>query len=134
VNRDEFATGRQANDEARDGLEITRRMATTAARAAAGMFAKDVVIVDLREAVSYTDYFVVASAETQRQTRRIVDEILEKMNEEGYRPRSRRVEEGSAWISLDFLDIVVHIFTDEARDYYRLESLWRAAPQERWEE
>ncbi len=108
-------------------------MATTAARAAAGMFAKGVVIIDLRDAVSYTDYFVVASAETERQTRRIVEEVLEKMNEEGYRPRSRRIDEGSAWISLDFLDVVVHIFTDEARDYYRLESLWRGVPQEPWE-
>jgi ribosome-associated protein len=132
VSRDEFAAGRQV-DEVRDDLKLTRHMATTAARAAAGMFAKDVLIIDLREAVSYTDYFVVASAETERQMRRIVDEVLEKMNEEGYRPRSRRIDEGSAWISLDFLDVVVHIFTDEARDYYRLESLWRSAPQEHWE-
>ncbi|HZC19831.1 MAG TPA: ribosome silencing factor [Rubrobacteraceae bacterium] len=133
MTRDEFAARRQV-DEARGGLELTRRMAETAARAAAGMFARDVVIIDLREAVSYTDYFVVASAETERQMRRIVEEILEKMNEQGYRPRSRRFDEGSAWISLDFLDVVVHIFTDEARDYYRLESFWRAAPQEYWEE
>jgi ribosome-associated protein len=133
VNHDEYVAKGQVN-EARDGLELTRHMAQTAARAAAGMFARDVTIIDLREAVSYTDYFVVASAETERQTRRIVEEVLEKMNEEGYRPRSRRIDEGSAWISLDFLDVVVHIFTDEARDYYRLESLWRAVPQERWEE
>ena len=132
MSRDKFAAGRQV-DEVRDDLKLARHMATTAARAAAGMFAKDVLIIDLREAVSYTDYFVVASAETERQTRRIVDEVLEKMNEEGYRPRSRRIDEGSAWISLDFLDVVVHIFTDEARDYYRLESLWRSAPQEHWE-
>jgi ribosome-associated protein len=109
-------------------------MAESAARAAAGMFAKDVTIIDLRNVVSYTDYFVVASAETERQTRRIVEEVLDKMREEGYRPRSRRVDEGTAWISLDFLDVVVHVFTDEARDYYRLESLWRGAPQERWED
>jgi len=132
VSRDEFAA--KGVDEARDGLELTRHMASTAARAAAGMFAKDVIIMDLREAVSYTDYFVVASAETERQTRRIVEEVLEKMNAQGYRPRSRRIDEGSAWISLDFLDVVVHIFTDEARDYYRLESLWRGVPQERWDE
>ena len=131
MSRDEFAA--KGVDEARDGLELTRHMASTAARAAAGMFAKDVIIMDLREAVSYTDYFVVASAETERQTRRIVEEVLEKMNAQGYRPRSRRIDEGSAWISLDFLDVVVHIFTDEARDYYRLESLWRSAPQEHWE-
>ena len=132
MNRDDSAA-RQV-EESRDELELTRHMAETAARASAEMFAKDVVIVDLREAVSYTDYFVIASAETERQTRRIVEEILDRMREEGYRPRSRRVDEGSAWISLDFIDVVVHAFTDEARDYYRLESLWRGAPQEHWEE
>ncbi len=116
------------------GQEITRHMAETAARAAAGMFARDVVVIDLREAVSYTDYFVVASAGTDRQVRRVVEEVLEKMNEAGFRPRSRRYDEGSAWISLDYLDVVVHVFTDEARDYYRLESLWRGAPQEHWKE
>ena len=132
MNRDESAARGQV-DEARDELELTLHMAKTAARAAADMFAKDVVIIDLKEAVSYTDYFVVASAETERQMRRVVEEVLEKMRDEGYRPRSRRLDEGSAWVSLDFLDVVVHIFTDEARDYYRLESLWRGAPQERWE-
>ena len=132
MNRDESAARGQV-DEARDELEFTRHMDKTAARAAADMFAKDVVIIDLKEAVSYTDYFVVASAETERQMRRVVEEVLEKMRDKGYRPRSRRFDEGSAWVSLDFLDVVVHIFTDEARDYYRLESLWRGAPQERWE-
>ncbi len=134
MNRDESATRRQQVDETQSGLELTRRMAESAARAAAGMFARDVTIIDLRNVVSYTDYFVVASAETERQTRRIVEEVLDKMREEGYRPRSRRVDEGTAWISLDFLDVVVHVFTDQARDYYRLESLWRGAPQERWED
>jgi ribosome-associated protein len=136
VSRDEPAAKGQM-DEVRDSPELamTRRMAETAARAAAGMFAKDVVIIDLKGYVSYTDYFVVASAETERQMRRIVEEVLEKMNEEGYKPRSRRVaDEGSSWVSLDFLDVVVHIFTNEAREYYRLESLWRGVPQERWEE
>lgn len=116
-----------------EGAEITYAMATTAAQAASDMFAKDVTLVDLREAVSYTDYFVVASAETERQARRIAQEVIEKMNEAGHRPRTRRLDEGTAWISLDFIDVVVHIFTDEARDYYRLESLWRSVPQERWE-
>ena len=132
MNRDESAARGQV-DEPRDELEFTRHMAKTAAQAAADMFAKEVVIIDLKEAVSYTDYFVVASAETERQMRRVVEEVLEKMRDKGYRPRSRRFDEGSAWVSLDFLDLVVHIFTDEARDYYRLESLWRGAPQERWE-
>ncbi|CAN5734348.1 ribosome silencing factor [soil metagenome] len=128
---DESAVQRQDWDD--KGAEITYEMATIAAQAASELFAKDVTLIDLREAVSYTDYFVIAGAETDRQTRRIAQEVIEKMNEAGHRPRSRRLDEGSAWISLDFIDVVVHIFTDEARDYYRLESLWRSVPQERWE-
>lgn len=116
-----------------DGAEVVREMVDTSARAASDMFARDVVIIDLRESVSYTDYFVVASAETERQTRRIADEVIDRMKAEGHRPSTRRETEGTPWISLDFLDIVVHVFTDEARDYYRLESLWKSAPQERWE-
>ena len=83
-----------------EGAEVARHMAQTAARAAADICGQDVTI-DLRGLISYTDYFVVTSAETERQARRIVDEVLEKMREEGYRPTSRRYDEGSAWISLD---------------------------------
>ena len=117
-----------------DGEALTREMAVTAARVASEMFARDVTIVDLRGLVSYADYFVIASAETERQTRRVAEEVIEKMIENGHRPRTKRLAEGTAWISLDFLDVVVLVFTNEARDYYRLESLWRSAPQEHWEE
>ena len=116
------------------GEALTRLIALTAARTASEIFARDVTIVDLRGLVSYADYFVIASAETEHQTRRVAEEVIEKMIEKGHRPRTKRLNEGTAWISLDFLDVVVHVFTDEARDYYRLESLWRSAPQERWEE
>jgi ribosome-associated protein len=132
VNRDESAIRRGSLET--EGEALSYEMAATAARAASEMFARDVIVVDLRGLVSYTDYFVIASAETERQTRRVAEEIIEKMIESGHRPRSKRIEEGTAWISLDFLDIVVHVFTDEARDYYRLESFWRSAPQTRWEE
>jgi ribosome-associated protein len=130
VSRDEPAI-RQRSFET-EGEALSYEMAATAARAASEMFAKAVTLVDLRGLVSYTDYFVIASAETERQTRRVAEEVIEKMIEIGYRPRSKRVQEGTPWISLDFTDVVVHIFTDEAREYYRLESLWRSAPQERW--
>ena len=131
MRRDE-SVARQQN-VGTEGEALTHDMAATAARAASEMFAKDVVLVDLRGLVSYADYFVIASAETERQTRRVAEEVIEKMIEKGYRPRTKRLDEGTAWISLDFLDVVVHIFTDEARDYYRLESLWRSAPQEHWQ-
>lgn len=127
---DESAVRKDTMDQ---GEVLTYGMAVTAARAASEMFGRDVTIIDLKELVSYTDYFVVASAETDRQTRRIAEEVIERMVAEGYRPRTRRIDEASSWISIDFLDVVVHVFTDEARDYYRLESLWRSAPQEKIE-
>ena len=125
VRQEKFAT---------EGEALTYEMAATAARAASEMFARDVVLIDLKGLVSYADYFVIASAETERQTRRIAQEVIERMIEKGHRPRTKRLDEGTAWISLDFIDVVVHIFTDEARDYYRLESLWRSAPQQHWQE
>lgn len=131
MRRDESVARRESIGT--EGEQLTREMAEISARAAADMFGKDVTIIDLRELVSYADYFVVASAETDRQTRRVAEEVIDKMIEAGHRPRSKRVDEGSAWISIDFLDVVVHVFTDEARDYYRLESLWRSAPQEHWD-
>ena len=131
MNRDESAIRRESLET--EGEALSYEMAATAARAASEMFAKDVTVVDLRGLVSYTDYFVIASAETERQTRRVAEEIIERMIESGHRPRSKRIQEGTAWISLDFLDVVVHVFTDEARDYYRLESFWRSAPQTHWE-
>jgi ribosome-associated protein len=132
VRRDESVARQQRFATA--GEALTYEMAATAARAASEMFATDVTIIDLRGLVSYADYFVIASAQTERQTRRVAQEVIERMIEKGHRPRTKRLDEGTAWISLDFLDVVVHIFTEEARDYYRLESLWRSAPQEHWQE
>ncbi|AHY46811.1 iojap-like ribosome-associated protein [Rubrobacter radiotolerans] len=129
---DESASGRHETDRSLEGEALTYSMAVTAAEAANEMFGKDITIIDLKDHVSYTDYFVVTSAETDRQTKRIAEEVIEKMISAGHRPRSRRLDENSQWLSLDFVDVVVHVFTDEARDYYRLESLWRSAPQEKW--
>ncbi|MBD0253987.1 MAG: ribosome silencing factor [Rubrobacter sp.] len=132
MRRDESVARRE--NFGTEGEALTYEMAATAARAASEMFAKDVTLIDLKGLVSYADYFVIASAETERQTRRVAQEVIEKMIAKGYRPRTKRLDEGTAWVSLDFLDVVVHIFTDEARDYYRLESLWRSAPQQHWQE
>ena len=132
MRRDESVARQQRFATA--GEALTYEMAATAARAASEMFATDVTLIDLRGLVSYADYFVIASAQTERQTRRVAQEVIERMIEKGHRPRTKRLDEGTAWISLDFLDVVVHIFTEEARDYYRLESLWRSAPQEHWQE
>ena len=89
----------------------------------------DVRVIDLREVVSYTDYFVICSGNTERQTKAIHDAVYRTLkDEEGLLPRRAQGEREARWILLDYLDCVVHIFTTEAREYYRLESLWGEAP------
>ncbi|HTU77159.1 MAG TPA: ribosome silencing factor [Solirubrobacteraceae bacterium] len=89
----------------------------------------DLVELDLRGVLGYTDYFIVCSGNTGRQAKAIHDGILEGLKHE-HDTLPRRVE-GSAdtgWILMDYLDVVVHIFTPEMREFYRLEQLWGEAP------
>ena len=89
----------------------------------------DVVVIDLREVVGYTDYFLICSGNTNRQTKAIHDGILEGLKRD-HELLPRRVEgaAGAEWILIDYLDVVAHIFTPQAREYYRLEDLWGEAP------
>jgi ribosome-associated protein len=89
----------------------------------------DVLVLDLRDLVGYTDYFVICSGNTERQTKAIHDGILEGLKHEA-QVFPRRVEgaAGAEWILMDYLDVVVHIFTPHAREFYRLEDLWGEAP------
>ena len=99
------------------------------ARYAADRKALEVTELDLRGVLDYTDYFVICSGNTSRQTKAIHDGILEGLKREhGTLPR--RVEGASRadWILMDYLDVVVHIFTPATRAYYRLEQLWGEAP------
>ncbi len=96
---------------------------------AADKKAIDVVELDLRGVLGYTDYFLVCSGNTGRQAKAIHDGILEGLKHE-HDTLPRRVE-GSAqagWILMDYLDVVVHIFTPDTREFYRLEQLWGEAP------
>jgi ribosome-associated protein len=96
---------------------------------AADKKAIDVVELDLRGVLGYTDYFIVCSGNTGRQAKAIHDGILEGLKHE-HNTIPRRVE-GSAdggWILMDYLDVIVHIFTPETRAFYRLEQLWGEVP------
>jgi ribosome-associated protein len=107
------------------GSELARGIA----RLAAEKKAIDLVELDLRDVLDYTDYFLVCSGNTTRQTKAIHDGILEGLKRE-HDTLPRRVEGASRadWILMDYLDVVVHIFTPDARSYYRLEELWGEAP------
>jgi ribosome-associated protein len=99
------------------------------ARYAADKKAQDVMELDLRGVLGYTDYFVLCTGNTARQTKAIHDGILEGLKRE-HETLPRRVEgTGKAdWILMDYLDVVVHIFTPQTREFYRLEQLWGEAP------
>ena len=104
---------------------LADRIAEIASEKKAG----EIRILDLREIVTYTDYFVICSGNTERQAKAIHDAIHEALKKEhGLLPRQVEGNREARWILMDYLDCVVHIFTPEAREYYRLEQLWVEAP------
>jgi ribosome-associated protein len=87
--------------------------------------------MDVRELVTYTDYLVVCSGQTPRQVAAIADEVRFTLkNEHGVIAHRVDGEAQADWVLIDFLDIVVHVFTPEAREFYRLERVWHDAPRE----
>ena len=106
-------------------IEHARRIAELAQE----KLAADVVILDMRPVCSYTDFFVVCTGQNPRQAKAVYDEVRERLKrEEGLVPRSAVGEREARWILADYLDVVLHVFTPEAREYYRLEELWGDVP------
>jgi ribosome-associated protein len=106
------------------------RLAELVAGYAADVKAIDLVELDLRDVLGYTDYFVICSGNTDRQTKAIHDRIHQGMkNEHGVLPRRVEGLSEARWILMDYLDVVVHVFTPDAREFYRLEQLWGEAPK-----
>jgi ribosome-associated protein len=83
----------------------------------------------MRPVCSYTDYFVICTGQNPRQTKAIFDEVRERLKaEERVIPHAVDGATGATWILADYLDVVLHVFTPEAREYYRLEELWGDVP------
>ncbi len=92
--------------------------------------ALDVVALDLRGISSATDFFVLASGASDVQVKAVANHIVDELKKEGQRPAHVEGLEGGRWVLLDYIDVVVHVFHPEARDFYQLESLWGDAPRE----
>jgi ribosome-associated protein len=91
--------------------------------------AEEIVALDVRGLVSYTDYLLVATARNQRQAKAIQEEVQRALKAEGRLPsRTEGVREAD-WMLIDYLDCVLHVMTPETRDRYRLEQLWGEAPK-----
>ncbi len=111
-----------------DGLQF----AIEAARIADDNKSEDVVIMDLRGRSGVTDFFVICTGTSDRQMRAVSDLIVEYGRKVGEKPLSVTGYETARWILLDFVDVVVHVFTAQAREFYDLELLWGDAPRIEW--
>ena len=112
------------------GKLSSEELAGRLAEIADGKGATEIVVLDMRKLVSYTDFLAICTARNERQARAIVDEVKLRLKQENELLPSGADGEGAAgWIVLDYLDCVLHVFTEEARQRFQLEDLWREAPR-----
>lgn len=112
----------------------SRELAIAAARAASSKKAQDVVVIEVRDLIVITDFFVIATGTNDRQVRTVAQEIEAALRAHGVKPLRREGEREGRWVLLDFVDLVAHVFHQEQREYYGLERLWSDAPLIEWED
>ncbi|MCC8927210.1 ribosome silencing factor [Rhodococcus sp. BGS-1C] len=103
-------------------------IARIAALAADDKLATDVVVLDVSEQLVITDCFVIASAPNERQVNAIVENIEDKLREEGFKPIRKEGTREGRWALLDYIDVVVHVQHNDERNFYALERLWKDCP------
>ena len=91
--------------------------------------AVDIVALDMRGLVSYTDFLVICTARNERQAKAIHDEVYANLKADGLLPDHVEGEREASWVLMDYLDCILHVFVPDERDYYRLETLWGEAPR-----
>lgn len=110
--------------------DYSKMLARRLAELADSKAATEIVVLDMRGLVSYTDFLTICTARNERQARAIADEAkLRLKQEQELLPAGSDAAEAAGWIVLDYLDCVLHVFTEEERQRYQLEDLWREAPR-----
>ncbi len=110
----------------------SRKLALLCRQLADNKKAEEIVVLDLRQLSSVTDYFVIASGSSEPHLRAIVDEVTDTLREDyDLRPKAIDGTLQAAWIVLDYFDVIVHIMRQDVRDRYDLETLWGDAPRVR---
>ncbi|MBM3939588.1 MAG: ribosome silencing factor [SAR202 cluster bacterium] len=104
-------------------LELARAAVDTAS----DKQATDIVLLDVQPATSFTDYLVIMSAGSQRQLVAVADDVEYALKQKGVTPHHREGSADSGWVLLDYVDVVIHVFSEEQRDFYRLEQIWKQA-------
>ncbi len=108
----------------------SRKLALLCRDLAENRKAENIVVLDVREISSVTDYFVIASGTSEPHLRAIIDEISDKLREDhNVAPRAVDGTLQAAWVVLDFFDVIVHVMRQDVRDRYDLETLWGDAPR-----
>ena len=90
---------------------------------------EEIVILDMRELVGYTDFLILATARNERLAKAIHDDVYHQLKREGMLPARAEGVQEARWVLLDYLDCVLHVFVPDAREHYRLEQLWGEAPR-----
>ena len=117
----------------------SRGLAVTMARSCAENRCRDVTVLDLRKLSPVTDFFVLASGTSARQMRGVIERALQAGEELGQKPfgiEGKETMEGveaARWFLVDYVDVIVHVFTPESRGYYDLELLWGDAKRVDWQ-
>ncbi|MDD5457813.1 MAG: ribosome silencing factor [Phycisphaerae bacterium] len=104
--------------------KLAKEFALGAAAIAGDSHCRDITVLDLKDKSPATDFFVIATGTSNRQIRTVADEISELGRQKGFPRFGRAGYEQGRWVLLDFVDVVVHLFDAEYRDYYDLELLW----------
>ena len=98
-----------------------------ALKAADAKKAVDLVVLDLRKAAGFTDFFVICSGTNVRQVRAIADGVIDALAEDGVKPAHLEGYDRSEWVLIDYFDFIVHVFSPDTRLFYGLERLWGSA-------
>jgi len=109
-----------------DGRRLPKQV-ERALKAADDKKAVDLVVLDLRKAAGFTDYFVICSGANARQVRAIADAVTEALGDDGVKPALVEGYDRSEWVLIDYFDFIVHVFGQETRMFYGLERLWGSA-------
>ncbi len=110
-------------------VAVSELLASRAAELSLEKKCEDVVILDVRGLTSVTDFFVIASADSERKIKAAYEHIVDELKHDDERPLNVEGADLLHWVLLDYVDVVVHIFMPDERRFYDLESLWADAPK-----
>ena len=109
-------------------------IAEIAAKSAVDRKAFDVIVLDLRGLSSFTDYFVICSGTSDTHVEGVAENIENKLYDQGVKLWHREGGKKASWILLDYIDVIIHVFTRDSREFYSLERLWGDAPKTTYQE